>query len=108
MEKQVVIIFGAPGAGKGTQAELLSDKFGLYNFETSGIIGKKMAEAKAGDFVEVDGEKYFTVNKSAPFDKRFHLLLNVAVGGDWPGNPNEFTTFPQTMVVDYVRVYQRP
>jgi beta-glucanase (GH16 family) len=56
----------------------------------------------------VDGTKYFTAVKSSPFDKRFHLLLNVAVGGNWPGSPDEFTVFPQTMMVDYVRVYQRP
>lgn len=43
----------------------------------------------------------------APFDKRFHMLLNVAVGGNWPGSPNASTVFPQTMQVDYVRVYQR-
>jgi len=42
----------------------------------------------------------------APFDQRFHLLLNVAVGGNWPGPPNDQTTFPQEMVVDYVRVYE--
>jgi beta-glucanase (GH16 family) len=43
----------------------------------------------------------------APFDQRFHLLLNLAVGGNWPGNPDETTVFPQTLRVDYVRVYQR-
>jgi beta-glucanase (GH16 family) len=43
----------------------------------------------------------------APFDKRFHLLLNVAVGGDLPGNPDSTTSFPQQMVVDWIRVYQR-
>lgn len=43
----------------------------------------------------------------APFDQRFHLLLNVAVGGNWPGNPDTTTIFPQTMMVDYVRVYRR-
>lgn len=43
----------------------------------------------------------------APFDQRFHLLLNVAVGGNWPGNPDDTTTFPQMMVIDYVRVYQK-
>ncbi len=43
----------------------------------------------------------------APFDRRFHLLLNVAVGGNWPGDPDETTVFPQRMEVDYVRVYQR-
>ncbi|QYF93857.1 RICIN domain-containing protein [Massilia sp. PAMC28688] len=43
----------------------------------------------------------------APFDKRFHMLLNVAVGGNWPGSPDAGTVFPQTMQVDYVRVYQK-
>lgn len=43
----------------------------------------------------------------APFDQHFHLLLNVAVGGKLPGNPDDSTSFPQTMEVDYVRVFQR-
>ena len=41
------------------------------------------------------------------FDHRFFLILNVAVGGDWPGSPDTTTVFPQTMLVDYVRVYKR-
>jgi len=32
--------------------------------------------------------------------------MNVAVGGNWPGNPDASTVFPQRMIVDYVRVYQ--
>ena len=40
-----------------------------------------------------------------PFNERFHFLLNVAVGGNWPGSPDASTVFPQTMEVDYVRVY---
>lgn len=43
----------------------------------------------------------------APFDKRFHIILNVAVGGNWPGNPDETTIFPQTMEVDFVRVFKK-
>ena len=43
----------------------------------------------------------------APFDRQFYLILNVAIGGDWPGNPDATTEFPQEMKVDYVRVYQR-
>jgi beta-glucanase (GH16 family) len=39
------------------------------------------------------------------FDHPFFLLLNVAVGGDWPGPPDQTTKFPQEMLVDYVRVY---
>ena len=41
------------------------------------------------------------------FDHRFFLILNVAIGGDWPGSPDDSTEFPQTMLVDYVRVYKR-
>jgi len=41
------------------------------------------------------------------YDHPFFLLLNVAVGGSWPGNPDAASTYPQTMLVDYVRVYRR-
>lgn len=41
----------------------------------------------------------------APFDVDFHMILNVAVGGNLPGSPDGSTIFPQSMVVDYVRVY---
>jgi beta-glucanase (GH16 family) len=40
------------------------------------------------------------------FDHPFFMLLNVAVGGFWPGSPDATTVFPQRMYVDYVRVYQ--
>jgi beta-glucanase (GH16 family) len=40
------------------------------------------------------------------FDHPFFLLLNVAVGGYWPGNPDAKTSFPVSMLVDYVRVYR--
>lgn len=41
------------------------------------------------------------------YDHPFFIILNLAVGGDWPGNPDATTTFPQHMLVDYVRVYTR-
>lgn len=41
------------------------------------------------------------------FDHPFFLIMNVAVGGYWPGYPDETTVFPQVMLVDYVRVYQK-
>ncbi|MYU34432.1 family 16 glycosylhydrolase [Streptomyces sp. SID8358] len=60
----------------------------------------------------VDGEPYFTLTPSklpAPrdwvFEQDMHLLLNVAVGGDWPGPPDASTPSPATMTVDYVRFY---
>jgi beta-glucanase (GH16 family) len=55
----------------------------------------------------VDNNKYFTTKHGQPFDKRFHILLNVAVGGNWPGNPDVSTIFPQKMYMDYVRVYKK-
>ncbi|MGH3319533.1 MAG: glycoside hydrolase family 16 protein [Streptosporangiaceae bacterium] len=61
----------------------------------------------------VDGRQYVTrtraeVGDSWVFDHPFFLLLNVAVGGEWPGSPDDTTRFPQRMVVDYVRVYHSP
>ncbi len=59
----------------------------------------------------IDGELYFTstpadVNGPWVFDKPFFLILNVAVGGNFVGAPDAITTFPQQLVVDYVRVYE--
>jgi hypothetical protein len=47
---------------------------------------------------------------SAPFDQKFHLLLNFAVGGNWPATVNDKgiddSVFPQSLEIDYVRVYE--
>lgn len=50
---------GPPGSGKGTQAELLSNKFNLYYFETSKIGEKRINESRKGEYIMVDGKKYF-------------------------------------------------
>jgi beta-glucanase (GH16 family) len=62
----------------------------------------------------LDGTPYETQKRGSQpaqdpwvYDHPFFLLLNVAVGGDWPGNPDETTVFPQTMSVDWVRVYKQ-
>ncbi|MEP6923638.1 MAG: glycoside hydrolase family 16 protein [Pyrinomonadaceae bacterium] len=61
----------------------------------------------------VDGNLYQTRTPSSlpagtnwVYDHPFFLILNVAVGGGWPGNPDQTTVFPQAMMVDYVRVYK--
>ncbi len=58
----------------------------------------------------VDGSKYVTIDITpaglAAFHKNQFIILNLAVGGNWPGNPDATTIFPQKMYVDYVRVYQ--
>lgn len=60
----------------------------------------------------MDGIKYFTVSDNGtgfgawPFDQRFHLILNIAIGGNWGGVKGvDDSIFPQRMEVDYVRVY---
>ena len=61
----------------------------------------------------VDGEQYHTIQpedlepENYPFNEQFHLILNLAVGGNWPGNPDSSTVFPQSMLVDYVRVFEK-
>ena len=58
----------------------------------------------------VNGTQYHQVTRAdltGPwvFDHPFYIILNVAVGGNWPRDPDASTVFPQTMLVDYVRVY---
>ncbi|HKB43786.1 MAG TPA: glycoside hydrolase family 16 protein, partial [Chitinophagaceae bacterium] len=60
----------------------------------------------------VDNNLYLTVNKTDlgsapyPFNAPFFFIFNVAVGGNWPGSPDATTSFPQRMIVDYIRVFQ--
>lgn len=58
----------------------------------------------------LDGVQYHVVSITpdhmSEFHNNFFILLNLAVGGNWPGSPDGSTTFPQQMWVDYVRVYQ--
>ncbi|HTU43642.1 MAG TPA: glycoside hydrolase family 16 protein [Bryobacteraceae bacterium] len=62
----------------------------------------------------LDGKSYQTVTPASlpagakwVYDHPFFLLLNLAVGGSWPGNPDQTTVFPQDLLVDWVRVSQR-
>ncbi len=60
-----------------------------------------------------DDKCYQTITKDKvpgkgwPYDQPFFIILNLAVGGYWPGNPDATTVFPQRLVIDYVRVMKR-
>jgi beta-glucanase (GH16 family) len=60
----------------------------------------------------LDGKKYFeanianNINSTDEMHLPFFYIVNLAVGGVWPGNPDATTTFPDTLYVDYIRVYQ--
>jgi beta-glucanase (GH16 family) len=61
----------------------------------------------------LDNSEYFTLAKNEvapdryPFDEPQFFIFNVAVGGNWPGSPDASTVFPQRMIVDYLRVFQK-
>lgn len=80
------------------------------DFHVSGI-----EWAKDSITFELDNRmvKRFTVADLPPgarwvFDQPFFLILNLAVGGAWPGNPDSTTVFPQDYVIDWVRVWEPP
>jgi beta-glucanase (GH16 family) len=96
---------GASGIGGSyvLPGALLGDGFRTYAVEWS--------EERIRWFL--DGQPYFTLTPAqlpagSPwvFNSPHFLLLNIAVGGNWPGNPDATTAFPQRMRVDYVRVYR--
>jgi beta-glucanase (GH16 family) len=93
------------GTQKGSKVFLkdVADAFHVYTLEWD--------ENHMG--IYVDNQLYFTFKNEKkgveewPFDQRFHLVLNVAVGGDWGGKEGvDDSVFPQKMQVDYVGVYQ--
>ncbi|MBX3252538.1 MAG: glycoside hydrolase family 16 protein [Chitinophagaceae bacterium] len=93
------------GTQKGTQTFRtdLSEAFHVYKLDWN------ENEIK----IFIDDELYFTFSNEKktfrewPFDQKFHLLLNVAVGGNWGGSRGiDDSIFPQAMQVDWVRVYQ--
>jgi beta-glucanase (GH16 family) len=64
--------------------------------------------SKTADGAGIEARRASDINPwPAPFDQPFYLLMNVAVGGNFPGAPNPATQFPAELVVDYVRVYDK-
>jgi beta-glucanase (GH16 family) len=62
----------------------------------------------------LDGKRYYGfsikdgIKNTSAFHNPFFIILNLAIGGSWPGNPDSTTVFPDTVFVDYVRVYGNP
>lgn len=89
---------------KGIAFKNLSAAFHIYAVEWT--------EKRISIFI--DNHKYFEFDNEGkgidvwPFDKKFYLLLNIAVGGNWGGKMGvDDNIFPQEMQIDYVRVYQK-
>lgn len=88
------------GGHKSISSGILADEFHVYT-----IIWDANEIKWLLDDVEFHTADISPTALSA-FDNNFFFIMNVAVGGDWPGYPNTTTTFPQRMIVDYIRVFQ--
>ncbi len=81
---------------------ILADDYHIYSVEWTPLYIKWF-------FNDIE-YKSFSITGTAlreEFHHPHHLLLNLAVGGTWPGNPDGTTVFPQRMYIDWVRVWQR-
>jgi beta-glucanase (GH16 family) len=124
---------GWPSCGEIDIMELVGDKpkisHGTAHYDVNGYASKGNSYLIADKFSEeyhvfsifwdediirwyVDYNKFFELKSTEiggtyPFNNPFFFILNIAVGGNWPGEPDETTVFPQEMHIDYVRVFQQ-
>jgi len=89
------------GATHTISSGMLSDGFHVY-----GIVWDENYIYSFIDGVQYGAQQITDANRYDEFHKPHFLLLNLAVGGIWPGYPDKYTTFPQVYQIDYVRVYQ--
>lgn len=91
--------------GSGTSipwTETFSDEFHVFSIDWD----------ENGITWLLDDQPFYTIDNAVtgsqpyPFDNPFFFIMNIAVGGQWPGYPDATTEFPQFMAVDYVRVFQ--
>lgn len=100
-----------------TPSEIVSDDFHRYAIEwEAGEIRWYIDDTHYATMTNDNWFSYywggqdtgFTTNENAPFNTPFHIILNVAIGGNLPGAPSNDLALPLQMEVDYVRVYQCP
>ena len=87
------------GSSKTLPSGIYADKFHAFSIEWDQWYIKWFVD---GTLIH---ELSITSESMNAFHRKFFIILNLAVGGNWPGNPDGSTVFPQTMTIDYVRVY---
>ncbi len=80
--------------------EDLSEGFHTYAVEWTENEIKWFLDGRQFCVIDISGDQF------SMFKQEFYILINLAVGGDWPGSPNATTKFPQQYIIDYIRVYQ--
>lgn len=91
-------IFSLPGGQK------FADQFHLYAVEWEQNLVRFYVDSNL--YASFDSSQWPAGGKWV-FDHPFFIILNLAVGGNWPGSPDDSTKFPQSMLVDYVHVYTK-
>jgi len=105
--------FGGVGAHAQTGGSYVlksgdfSEDFHLYTLEWDSTAMRWSVDGTVVLTKKVDSWYTTAAPRPAPFNQRFYLILNLAVGGNWPKSPNATTVFPQRLTVDYTRVYQK-
>lgn len=92
---------GAPFSLDG--AEKFSDQFHVFSLRWE----ENNLEWLVDDRLFYSANPSLTTGHDYPFNNSFFMILNLAVGGNWPGNPDPTTVFPQRLIVDYVRVFKK-
>ena len=82
--------------------EKFSEKFHVFS-----LLWQNNSMTFLMDDEEVVSYNASQINGHYPFNQPFFFIFNIAVGGNWPGEPNASTVFPQQMVIDYIRVFQQ-
>ena len=90
---------------EGGAITLPAGKYGDYFHVFSVVWDETSIRWLVDDFLYF--EKSLAGTDFDAFREPFYLLVNLAVGGDWPGSPDQTTQFPQHLVVDYIRIFQR-
>lgn len=94
-------------ANWGTNYELSSGETFSETFHVFSLVWTEDRLIWYVDDVESHSLNIDTDDLREAFQQKFFLIFNVAVGGDWPGDPVTATNFPRGMLVDYVRVFQQ-
>ncbi|RTL59472.1 MAG: glycosyl hydrolase family protein [Sphingobacteriales bacterium] len=95
----------ATHASKGNSYVLSSGSFD-QQFHVYSLVWAQDSVKILVDDIEYLSANASNIGSSYPFNSDFFFIFNVAVGGGWPGSPDGTTSFPQRMIVDYVRVFQ--
>lgn len=80
--------------------KIFADEFHVFSISWTPSTIKWYLDGVAYHEMDITPEELTELHNS------FYFIFNVAVGGNWPGNPDQTTTFPQRLIVDYIRVFQ--